>query len=141
MIKASSVRILPILISLLLPLGGVATANAQTGGGGVDGRFCGTKLDFFYGSTFESLRTYLDSFYPRNGRVWQAPNDSSVWARWCEIQGQTATWNSIDGANPSSVELKDGTRVGFRTASKSGGLTLDINSPAHTKDFKVHVAR
>lgn len=138
--NSSSVRMLSIAISLLLPLGGVAAANAQTGGGSDMGRFCGGG-SIFFGNNFESLRMNLDNSFPRSGRVWQAPNDTAVWKKWCEIQGQTASWGLGSGAKPSSVKLDDGTRVGFRATSKSGGFTIDINSPTHSKDFKVHVAR
>lgn len=41
---------------------------------------------------------------------------------------------------PSTVLLDDGTRLDFRTASKSGGYTIDINNNVNSKIFKIHVA-
>jgi hypothetical protein len=39
------------------------------------------------------------------------------------------------------VELPDGTRVGMRTASKSGGPTIDVKPPegSGSKPMKVHL--
>ena len=43
--------------------------------------------------------------------------------------------------NPSTVFLDDGTRLDFRTDSKSGGYTIDINNNVNSKIFKIHVNR
>jgi hypothetical protein len=45
----------------------------------------------------------------------------------------------VPGYKGSWVELPDGTRVGLREASKSGGRTIDIKLPDGTVQ-KVHVS-
>lgn len=47
---------------------------------------------------------------------------------------------NVSEVNPSTVHLDDGTRLDFRTTSKSGGYTIDINNNVNSKLFKVHIA-
>ena len=37
------------------------------------------------------------------------------------------------------VIFSDGTVAVFRTTGLSGGYTIDLNSPSHSKNWKVHV--
>lgn len=87
---------------------------------------------------FDELRSYLDSFYRRKGRVWSVPNDEAVWRLWCGATKGEAILNG-NSAIPGDITLSDGTTMRFRKGSKSGGDVIDIKSGRHTKLFKVHV--
>lgn len=113
-------------------------------GGGAGGRFCGGGL-FGWGN-FDLMRSSLDSWYPRNKRVWQAPDDNAVWKTWCHITNGDASIMQVGADEPvvrpsPRHDLADGTINYFRTRSRSGGYTIDIRSPRHTTNFKVHTAQ
>lgn len=120
------------------------TLARDFGGGGVGGRFCSNSV--FGWSTFESMRSSLDSWYPREDRVWQAPDDNAVWKTWCHItNGDASIMQASDQPaviTPSPrYDLSDGTINYFRTESLSGGYTIDINNPNQSRNWKVHTAR
>ena len=92
----------------------------------------------FFGD-FEHARARLDMRYPRKGRVWQAPDDNAVWSEWCLFSRGKAVMCGAK-TTPTRVTFHDGTVASFRTSSKSGGYTIDFNTPTHTKIWKIHVA-
>lgn len=108
-------------------------ATAQDAG---SARWCSGGAGFFGG--FEQARSILDSRYQRNGRVWQAPSDNAVWDEWCWMTSSKASMSN-NVASPTRVIFSDGTVAVFRTTSLSGGYTIDLNSPSHSKNWKVHV--
>lgn len=130
----SSLPVCAAIISalLLVPPVGLPTAHAQ------EYRECpsGKYLDRY--DDFDGLRSYLDSFYRRKGRVWSVPNDEAVWRLWCGATKGEAILNG-DSAIPRDITLSDGARMSFRPKSTSGGYVIDINTGRHTKLFKVHV--
>lgn len=120
-------------------------AGGNFGFGGAGGKFC--TNDVFGWTTFESMRDSLNSWYSINkNRVWQAPDDNSVWKTWCHITNGEASIRQVGNEDevikPSPrYDLNDGTVNYFRTESKSGGYTIDIN-PQHLEGtWKIHVAR
>lgn len=117
---------------LLVPPVGLPAAHAQ------EFRECPGNNYLNRYDDFDELRSYLDSFYRRNGRVWSVPNNEAVWRLWCGATNGEAILNG-DSAIPSRRTLSDGTTMSFRTGSKSGGYVIDIKSGRHTKLFKVHV--
>ncbi|WJJ14434.1 hypothetical protein P9990_26865 (plasmid) [Prescottella equi] len=119
-------------------------SDGRRGGGA---KFCSNG--YFGWTNFDDLRTSLDNWYPRNGRVWQVANDSEVWKTWCKVTGSEAyiaSWTSSDGTTSRAIkpspryDLEDGTICYFRENSTSGGYTIDFNTPGNTQNFKVHVA-
>lgn len=108
----------------------------------VGGRFC--PSGYFGWNSFSDLRDNLDQRYPRDGRIWRVPSDNEVWELWCTATHSQASMKTTQGqepvVKPSTVFLDDGTRLDFRTASKSGGYTIDINNNVNSKIFKIHVA-
>ncbi|MBK4147494.1 hypothetical protein [Corynebacterium macginleyi] len=117
---------------LLVPPVGLPAAHAQ------EFRDCPGDNYVTQYDDFDGLRSYLDSFYRRKGRVWSVPNDEAVWRLWCGATKGEAILNG-DSAIPGDITLSDGTTMRFRTGSKSGGDVIDIKSGRHTKLFKVHV--
>ncbi|AMY19560.1 LGFP repeat-containing protein [Rhodococcus sp. PBTS 1] len=109
----------------------------------VGGRFCSNG--YFGWNSFDSLRTSLDSWYARNGRVWQVADDDEVWDVWCRVTSGEASIRYTD--NTTSIEpgprydLDDGTISYFRTTSTSGGYAIDFNVPSLSQVWKVHVAQ
>lgn len=97
-------------------------------------------------NSFESARASLDTWYPRNGRIWQAPDNTAVWHTWCHVTNSQATMTVRHGdyanaeIDPWRITLADETIVTFRATSASGGFTIDFNTTTHTQPFKVHVA-
>lgn len=130
-------RIGAIAIALSLPLAATPVAFSQTGGGGAHGCFGGPA---FFGNDFAALSANLSSTFPKNGRVWQAANNGAVFDKYCELAGGKASVYDDGRVEPSVVTLDDGTSIRLRLTSNSGGYTIDINSPNHSKDYKVHVA-
>lgn len=117
---------------LLVPPVGLPAAHAQ------EFRDCPGDNYVTQYDDFDGLRSYLDSFYRRKGRVWSVPNDEAVWRLWCGATKGEAILNG-DSAIPGDITLSDGTTMRFRKGSKSGGDVIDIKSGRHTKLFKVHV--
>ncbi|EME67307.1 hypothetical protein G352_00772, partial [Rhodococcus ruber BKS 20-38] len=118
------------------------SVSGQSPGGAVSGRFC--RSGVFGWNDFPSLRTSLDSWYPRDGRVWQVPSDDEVWKVWCHITDGKASiikpdWESEEIRPSPRHDLADGTICYFRTSSTSGGYTIDFNVPDYTQNWKVHV--
>ncbi len=103
------------------------------------GRFCASG--YFAWSNFADMKSVLDQRYgPVNSsRVWQAPTDDDVWEMYC-IATDGKAYTVDDQVYPRDVRLSDGTYVGFRLSSLSGGYTIDIN-PNNGYTYKVHVAR
>ena len=117
---------------LLVPPVGLPAAHAQ------EFRDCPGDNYVTRYDDFDGLRSYLDSFYRRKGRVWSVPNDEAVWRLWCGATKGEAILNG-DSAIPGDITLSDGARMSFRSKSTSGGYVIDINTGRHTKLFKVHV--
>ena len=117
---------------LLVPPVGLPAAHAQ------EFRDCPGDNYVTQYDDFDGIRSYLDSFYRRKGRVWSVPNDEAVWRLWCGATKGEAILNG-DSAIPGDITLSDGTTMRFRKGSKSGGDVIDIKSGRHTKLFKVHV--
>lgn len=67
-----------------------------------------------------------------------APNEGSLQSTFDELtQGGTPTsWKGYDG---SVYELPDGTQIGMRSSSTSGGATIDIRYPDGSRN-KIHIA-
>lgn len=109
---------------------------------GIGGRFC--QSGYFGWSNFDSLRTSLDASYARNGRVWQVADNDEVWKVWCKVTRSKASIVEVDNSitiKPGPrYDLEDGTICFFRLTSRSGGFTIDFNSPNNTQNWKVHVA-
>ena len=109
---------------------------------GIGGRFC--QPGYFGWSNFDSLRTSLDASYARNGRVWQVANNDEVWKVWCKVTRSKASIVEVDNSitiKPGPrYDLEDGTICFFRLTNRSGGFTIDFNSPNNTQNWKVHVA-
>lgn len=131
-------KLIGLLMATVTALGAaqapIATASEPSGG---SARWCAGGQAFF--GDFEHARSQLDKRYPRNGRVWQAPNDSAVWSEWCLFSNGKAVMRGTE-TTPSRVTFRDGTVASFRASSKSGGYTIDFNTPTHTKNWKIHVA-
>lgn len=109
-----------------------------------DGRFCAGG-NFNPWSNWGEMKSSMDSqFGPYNGNlVWQAPNEDAVWNVYCAVTDGKASITDTDAGStvtPRNVYLSDGTYVGFRTTSASGGYTVDIN-PNDGNQYKVHIAR
>lgn len=114
------------------------SAQAVTSQADVGGRWCsGSEFGW---NDFPSFKSWLDQNYALNSNnVWQAPNDDAVWDVWCHVTDGQAQLTDNGGAisvTPNVVNLGDGTRVGFRPTSKSGGYTIDINNNGTI--YKVH---
>lgn len=112
------------------------TLASFVGGGG---RFC--TSGYFRWSTFSSFKSWMDARYYRNAnKVWQSPSDNATWDIWCRATSSraslTTTSTGTTVVNPSVIYLADGTRMGFRATSKSGGYTIDINTKGTI--YKVH---
>lgn len=115
----------------LSPLDGLtknlAKKNIKQGAGGVGGRFTGN-----WRAEFNRLA------HGRQAAVRTVPDEKTLRAlfdRWA----QGATRLPARGAKiPDVYRLKDGTVIQWRTASKSGGATMDIVPPGGPQ-LKVHV--
>ena len=138
-------KLLSIGAAFLVSLSGISAVQAPTASAQIStqdsGRWC--PSGYFGWSDFGGFRGWLDQRYGRQGRIWSVPNDGVVWDIWCRVTNSKATLQQRSGQNavvsPSTVFLNDGTRLDFRTSSRSGGYTIDINTTTHTKNFKVHV--
>ncbi|WP_150114459.1 hypothetical protein [Corynebacterium oculi] len=133
-------------LAVVLPISGTALAAPQAVAETVIGGCFGSTPDRpnFEGDSFLELSDFLSAKFQKNGRVWQAQDDQAVSDAWCSLNGNRASVANADGqisADPSERTLGDGTKLSFRGTSKSGGYTIDINSPDRTKNFKVHVAK
>ena len=117
---------------LLVPPVGLPAAHAQ------EFRDCPGDNYVTRYDDFDGLRSYLDSFYRRKGRVWSVPNDEAVWRLWCGATKGEAILNG-DSAIPGDITLSDGTTMRFRTGSKSGAYVINIKSDRQNELFKVHV--
>jgi hypothetical protein len=64
-------------------------------------------------------------------------SDAELQSIWDSIaaEGRPIQWQGYDG---QVVELPDGTTVGIRQTSSSGGPTIDINQPGEPP-IKIHV--
>lgn len=138
--RATKRKVVAVSAVLLLPFSSATEALASNGTGG-SGEYCFGGLNgAFFGQDFNALSNYLSGKFPKNGRVWQAPDNAAVFTTWCELTEGKGEAHSDGTVKPSSVQLGDGTDIRLRTASASGGYTIDINSPNHTKLYKVHVS-
>ena len=75
----------------------------------------------------------------RNPNIRQLPDEQAVRELYEELAegGSPVSWAGYDG---SSVRLSDGTEIGLRGGSGSGGTTLDARLP-NGEQWKVHIPR
>lgn len=85
---------------------------------------------------------------PNKKGVWQAKDDAAVWDAWCFITGSSALLDMNAQPVPDLVTEnrypldEDGVFVGFRSGSRSGGYTIDVNAKNLNQGVqKVHVER
>lgn len=140
-------RLAAVGLAVMLPVSGAAMAAPQAiaqGGGGVSCFGPTADRPNFEGDSFSELSDFLSGKFQKNGRVWQAPDNAAVVDVWCQLNENYASVSHDGGvvtADPAERTLGDGTKLSFRGTSKSGGYTIDINTPDRTKNFKVHVAK
>jgi hypothetical protein len=74
----------------------------------------------------------------RDPGVWTVPTENDVQQLFDEltVNGSPITWKNYGG---TVVELPDGTQIGIRPYSGTGGSTIDIRLPGVTNQWKVHV--
>lgn len=138
--KLTTVKSLAAAGALVLTVQTTSAAEAPGGvaGGGGSTQFC--ESGYFGWAKFPGFKTWMDNHYERVNRVWQTPGNNATWTVWCRItSSQAVIIRDADGTTdvrPDVVYLDDGTRMGFRTYSKSGGYTIDINHDGTI--WKVH---
>ena len=73
----------------------------------------------------------------KGGRVRVAGSDAELGEKWDDLTrgGTPGEWKNYDG---EVIKRPDGTEVGLRPGSRSGGRTIDIRTPGR-KDRKIHV--
>lgn len=96
----------------------VAADTATTGGRSVDGVLNGLSKG-------------------KNSGVWTVPDQSTLQSTFDDLaQGGTrTTWKNYNGP---AYELPDGTQIGLRGSSTSGGPTIDIRVPGQDP-LKIHI--
>jgi hypothetical protein len=82
----------------------------------------------------ESIEDALAGLEPRNSPgVYVVDNEEELYQLYDELSsGGKPTGSSYPGPE---VELSDGTRVGIRETSKTGGPTIDING----NEYRIHL--
>jgi hypothetical protein len=72
-----------------------------------------------------------------SSRIRVVDSQSSLDALYAELtpEGEAVTWENYKG---TVVQRSDGTEIGYRSSSRSGGAAIDINFP-DGRSWKVHV--
>ncbi|MGO8877649.1 MAG: RHS repeat-associated core domain-containing protein [Acidimicrobiales bacterium] len=103
---------------------GSVAAEGETAAGGV--------------SSVDDVQQMLSNLQPgRNPGVWTVNSDQELNQVFDELteNGSPTTWKGYDG---SVYELPDGTQVGLRGSSSTGGATIDIRTSAGDQ-WKIHI--
>lgn len=74
----------------------------------------------------------------RDPGVWTVPSEGDLQQLYEDLteNGTPTTWKNYSG---QVEELPDGTQIGIRSISRSGGSTIDIRSPSGADQWKVHI--